>query len=457
MILASEAMVTERNPFTLTLVRDSLQEHVELPSARVRLSSPGREDKVAELGLSPIVVGSGQECDLVLDDPYVSRRHCQLELGAAGVIVRDLGSRNGIWLQKARVIEAVLSPGGGVSLGKITLTVEGGEGPRARLPLFSREQFGQAVGRSVVMRALFERLYRAALTEEPVLLIGESGTGKELLAQAIHEASPRRGGPFVVFDCGAVAPSLVEAELFGYEKGAFSGAVEKRVGLLESAAGGTLFLDELGELPLEMQPKLLRALESRQVRPVGSNRMRPVDFRVVAATHRDLKARAAAGEFREDLYYRIAVLEARVPPLRERREDIPLLVERLLASRSPPCALSDLPPATLSMLEGHAFPGNVRELRNTLARLLLFPAGESPQAALEGQSPANGSVSVPMGLPFHDARAVVLSDFERRYAVEHLRAHAGNVSAAARTMGVSRQFLHKLITEHGLKDVSVSK
>jgi two-component system, NtrC family, response regulator GlrR len=178
-----------------------------------------------------------------------------------------------------------------------------------------------------------------------------------------------------------------------------------------------------------------------------------VDFRVVAATHRDLKARVASGDFREDLYYRLAVVEARVPPLRERREDIPLLAERLLASRSPPCALSDLPPATLAMLEGHAFPGNVRELRNALARFLLFPGGEvaSLSVGVAGQSPVDGAVTLPMRLPFHEARSVVLSDFERRYASEHLRAHGGNVSAAARAIGVSRQFLHKLIAEHALK------
>ncbi|MDI1483280.1 sigma 54-interacting transcriptional regulator [Polyangium sp. y55x31] len=446
-------MSAESKGFTLTLVQEDGQACVELPRARVLLRGPGRDDAVVELGLDPVVVGSGIECDLVVDDPYVSRRHCQLVMTTRGVVVRDLGSRNGIWVQKIRVVEAVLPPGAGVSLGKLSLTVEA-EGA-VRVPLSAGEQFGEAVGKSMAMRALFARLQRAAETDEPVLMLGESGTGKELLARAIHQTSPRRGGPFVVFDCGAVAPSLVESELFGHEKGAFSGAQSARVGLLESANGGTLFLDELGELPLDLQPKLLRALESRQVKPVGGNRMRPLDLRVVAATHRDLKARVSSGEFREDLYYRLAVVEVRVPPLRERRDDIPVLVERLLAQRTPPCTLAELPPNTLEMLAGHTWPGNVRELRNTLARLILFRGGEGGSLpGLEGDAKSVTAAPVPLRMPFHEAREVVLEDFERRYAAEHLRAHEGNVSAAARAMGVSRQFLHKLISEHGLKGQS---
>jgi DNA-binding NtrC family response regulator len=443
-------MGLESRTLTLTLVREGSQECVELPAVRVRLRGPGREDAVVELGLRPVVVGSSPECELVVEDPYVSRRHCQLSLTARGVVVRDLGSRNGTWLGQARVVEAVVGPGVAMSLGHLALTVETKE-EVVRVPLAMGTRFGEAVGGSVAMRALFALLQRAARTDEPVLLLGESGTGKELLARAIHQASARSGGPFVVFDCGAVAPSLIESELFGYEKGAFSGASTSRVGLLESAGGGTLFLDELGELPLELQPRLLRALESREVRPVGSNQVRRLDLRVVAATHRDLKSRVAAGEFREDLYYRLAVVEARVPPLRERREDIPLLVEQLLAQRTPPCTLADLPSHALEMMAAHTWPGNVRELRNTLSRLLLFPGGGElmPAAA---PAPGAGEVGKLGALPFHEARESVVAEFERRYVTEQLRAHGGNVSAAARAMGVSRQFLHKLITQHGLKD-----
>ncbi|HVE84698.1 MAG TPA: sigma 54-interacting transcriptional regulator [Myxococcales bacterium] len=435
---------------TLTLVREAQLECVEVPRARVRLRRPGQEDVEAPLGLSPVVLGSGAECELRVDDPYVSRRHCQLSLHTAGVVVRDLGSRNGTWINEVRIVEGLLPPGGVVSLGQMSVTVAG-EGAPQRLELSSTPAFGEAIGTSPVMRALFARLQRAALTEEPILLLGESGTGKELLARAIHDASSRREGPFAVFDCGAVAPTLIESELFGYEKGAFSGAAGARKGILESAKGGTVFFDELGELPLELQPKLLRALESREVRPVGSNALRPLDIRVVAATHRDLRARMAEGAFREDLYYRLAVVEARVPALRERLEDLPLLVERILSQRTPPGALEDLPPATLQMLSSHSWPGNVRELRNTLARLALFPTlgREAIQAA--GPSGSGASPEPSMALPFHQARQMVISEFERRYVTERLEVAGGNVSAAARAMGVSRQFLHRLIAEHGLK------
>jgi transcriptional regulator with PAS, ATPase and Fis domain len=204
-------------------------------------------------------------------------------------------------MQTTRILEAVLAPGASVALGNLMLTVEVDEKP-VRVALSGGHCFGEAIGKSMVMRALFAGLEKAAQTNEPILMLGESGTGKELLAQAIHQASPRREGPFVVFDCGAVAPSLVESELFGHEKGAFSGAHASRTGLVQAAHGGTLFLDELGELPLDLQPKLLRVLESRTVRPVGGNRTSAVDVRIVAATHRDVMQKIAVGEFRQDLY-----------------------------------------------------------------------------------------------------------------------------------------------------------
>lgn len=445
-------MANESRAFTLTMVRESERECVEMPSARIRLRGPDRKDTCVELGLDPVVVGSSPECDIVADEPYVSRRHCEFVRTPRGVVVRDLGSRNGVWMQSTRLLEALVVPGGSVTLGHLTLTVESDAKP-VRIALSGGPCFGEAVGKSVAMRALFAGLEKAAQTDESILMLGESGTGKELLAQAIHQASPRNKGPFVVFDCGAVAPSLVESELFGHEKGAFSGAHTARTGLIQAAQGGTLFLDELGELPLDLQPKLLRALESRTIRPVGGNRTTSVDVRIVAATHRDVVQKIAAGEFRQDLYYRLAVVEVRIPPLRERRDDIPLLVERLLAARNPPCTLADLPPNTLDMLMAHTWPGNVRELRNTLSRILLFQSTDvlGPLGKAEAL-PAKIPGTVPIDVPFHDARNALVADFERRYVMEQLRAHEGSVTAAAKAAGVSRQFLHKLITEHGVKN-----
>jgi DNA-binding NtrC family response regulator len=328
------------------------------------------------------------------------------------------------------------------------------------------ERFGDAIGQSQVMRTLFARLARAATTEQTLLLLGESGTGKEVLARAIHDHSPRRSGPFVVLDCSAVSANLLESELFGYARGAFTGAVGARAGLLEEASGGTLFIDEIGELQLDLQPKLLRALETRQIRRLGANDWRPFDARVVAATHRNLHARANNGAFRQDLYYRLAVVEVHVPALRERRDDIPALIERFLAAYDPPHTLADLPPSALSRLMAHSFPGNVRELRNAVARLVLYselpeicdlglaspqPSGE---AAKLTEAPAAGELEhfAPLlQLPLPAARELVMEQFERRYVAAKLAQHGGNISRAAQAMGVSRQLVHRVLDRYGMK------
>jgi transcriptional regulator with PAS, ATPase and Fis domain len=287
-------------------------------------------------------------------------------------------------------------------------------------------------------------------------LLGESGTGKELLVRAIHDASPRKDGPFVVFDCSAVAPTLVEAELFGYEKGAFTGAVKAQEGLFEQADGGTLFIDELGELPLDLQPKLLRALESRQTRRLGARSMKRFDARVVAATHRDLRLRVASDAFRQDLYYRLAVVEVRVPPLRQRKDDIPLLVERFLAAHTPPRTLAELPKGTLELLASHDWPGNVRELRNAVARLVLFPH-VTQEALFPGLADAPSARSVGTSLgplldkPLRAAREEVVERFEQAYVAEKLKQHGGSVTRAAEAMEVSRQFLHRLLDRYGIR------
>ncbi|MEJ7733406.1 MAG: sigma 54-interacting transcriptional regulator [Polyangiaceae bacterium] len=431
---------------TLTTVR---ADHVELPALRVVVTPRQGAALEAELGVEPLVVGSDAGCDLVVADARVSRRHCELRLGERGIVVRDLGSKNGVQIGGVAMLEGVVPPGVELRIGNSTLAVHAGTALRS-VSLSPGNAFGEALGGSVVMRALFARLERAAQTEETILLLGESGTGKELLARAIHERSNRRGGPFVVLDCSAISPGVVESELFGYVKGAFTDAGAGRLGLLEQAHGGTLMIDEIGELPLELQPKLLRALESRTVRRVGANDYRPFDARVVAATHRDLRARLQAGEFRQDLYYRLAVVEALVPALRDRREDIPLLVERFLAAQSPPRAWADLPGNALELLTAHGWPGNVRELRNVVTRLLLFPG-----SLASFQPSPTGSTSPPLAaiaaLGLREAREAVLEHFERAYIAIKLAETSGNVSRAATAMGVSRQFLHRLIDRYGLR------
>ncbi len=283
---------------TLTDVRIDA---VDLPTVHLHLTSPNGRQASCALGISPVSIGTDPECDLCADDARVSRRHCEVVRSPKGVIVRDLDSKNGTFVSRIRVGTAYLEPGCEVSIGNSKLRIELLPG-KTTLPLSRGARFGAAVGASVPMRALFALLERAATTNETVLLLGESGTGKELLARGIHDGSPRAKGPFLVFDCAATAPTLIEAELFGYVKGAFTGAVSNTPGVFENASGGTVFIDELGELPVELQPKLLRAIENRQIRRLGTTEWIPIDVRIVAATHRDLRARVAAGTFRLDLY-----------------------------------------------------------------------------------------------------------------------------------------------------------
>ena len=428
---------------TITILRrDALQ----VPSLMVSVEGPGGAQRVA-LTLRGLTVGSGADCDLVLDDPQVSRTHCRLELSERGIVLRDLASKNGTFVRDLAVAELLLPLSVAVTIGSSRLQVHV-EGAPSVVPLSLGASFGAAVGGSVPMRALFAQLERAAVTDATILLIGETGTGKELLARAIHDASPRRDGPFEVLDCAAVSPELVEAELFGWTRGAFTGAVETRQGVLARASGGTLLVDELGELPLALQPKLLRALEARHYKPVGASEWLPFDARIVCATHRDLRTSVKDGSFREDLYYRVAMVEARVPALRERKQDIPLLVERMLAPRT----LDDLPPGAMALLLSHDWPGNVRELMNAVTRLMIFPdladAFESSRAS--GDATQLGSRAALASLPLREARALVVEHFEREYLASRLREHAGNVSRAAAAMGVSRQFLHRLMDRYNI-------
>lgn len=438
---------------------------LNVPSLAVAVTGPGANATVeARLELRPLVVGTSPECDLVIADPKVSRRHCEISLTRDGVVVRDLGSKNGTLLGRAAIREALIPPDLVVTLGSSELVVRRTGSP-TRVPMSPAGSFGGAIGQSYVMRALFARLERAAASDQTILLLGESGTGKEVLARAIHDESPRRAGPFVVLDCSSIAAHLMESEVFGHARGAFTGAVGPRAGLLEEANGGTLFIDEIGELPLDLQPKLLRALEARQVRRVGSNEWRPFDTRIVAATHRDLRARVSDGSFREDFYYRIAVIELRVPALRERKDDIPVLVERFLAAHNPPRTLADLPPHVLSLLAGHSFPGNVRELRNVVARLVLFPdlsldllssnpVGEAGRPEAPSPTRPGGEadrLGALLGMPLPAAREMVMERFEHRYLTAKLAQHGGNISRAADAMGVSRQLVHRLLDRYGIK------
>jgi two-component system response regulator GlrR len=297
------------------------------------------------------------------------------------------------------------------------------------------------------MCRVFTLLERAAGIESNVLVVGETGTGKELAAHAIHAASARKNGPFVVVDCGALPAYLVESELFGHERGAFTGASEARAGAFATATGGTLFLDEIGELPLDLQPKLLRALESREVKPVGSNRYRPVDLRVIAATNRDLRAEVGAGRFRSDLFFRLAVLEVPIPPLREHLHDLPLLVDRLAADLAISLGERVAREHLLADLARHSWPGNVRELRNHLERLAAFEEPSPFEFALPGKHAITPDVTQPMKVE----RQRFIEAFERAYLERVLARENGNVTRAARAAGLDRMHFYRLLWRAGLK------
>ena len=400
------------------------------------------KDLRADLDGGALVIGTAAAADLVLTDDTVSGRHAELWVRGDRVYVRDLGSKNGVLINGVRVLEAQVEPSMSLRLGNTSLRVEA---ENKELPITEAAEFLRLVGASAAMRAIFAQIPSLAASNAPLLIEGETGTGKDRVAEAIHEASLRAGGPLVVFDCGAVAASLVEAELFGHEKRAFTGAEEGRVGLVEAADGGTLVLDEIGELPLELQPKLLRLVERREIRRVGSTAATTVDVRIIACTHRSLRAEVKATRFREDLFFRLSALRLRLPALRERPDDIPVLVDRLLSERGSPRRFNDLSEDDRALLLDHRWPGNVRELRNAVERLLA--AVTTP--LVENDATAPGVAAAWLSLP--EARERAQDDFEKAYVRAALARTNGNATEAAKISGVSRQFLQRLIKKHGIR------
>ncbi|HEX8795885.1 MAG TPA: sigma 54-interacting transcriptional regulator [Polyangiaceae bacterium] len=403
----------------------------------------GRRIRVAQ---PSFVVGSGEGADLRLADPTVSREHLRLSLTPEGVRLRDDGSKNGTRIGKLRFSDALLTEDAIVQVGGTSIAVAL-ERDAIELPLSVHATFGEAIGASAAMRHLFATLEQAAQTEVTILVEGESGVGKEVLARAIHARSGRADGPFVVVDCGAIPRDLFESEVFGHVRGAFTGATETRAGLFDEANGGTVFLDEVGELPLELQPKLLRALEQREVRPVGARGPHPVDVRVVAATNRRLAEASTKGEFREDLFYRLAVVRVTVPPLRERPEDVvPLANAFLRTLRRDPAA--SLPADLQSLLVSHPWPGNVRELRNVIERFAVLGSGPG-SGLLEDAGPRAASVGTLLDevaeLPYHEARRIVVERFEREYLPRLLSRTGGVVTRAAEEAQLGRASLYRMM------------
>ena len=404
---------------------------------------------IRELALPVIRVGGRSENEVTLSDRRVSGLHLEITLTDAGYRARDLDSTNGTTINGIRIADAMLAPGAMLGVGRSLIRFD----PLAQIEsmaLHPEPRFGRLVGASPTMRKLFADLARIGPSDATVLISGESGTGKELVAEALHEASRRAAGPLVVVDCGAIPGTLFENELFGHERGSFTGADKATAGAFERADGGTLFLDEIGELPVGLQPKLLRALQSRQVRRLGGARPIACDVRIIAATNRDLAREVNRGGFREDLYYRLAVARVQVPPLRERAGDVSLLVRQFLEDLGGD--VGSVPADALAQLESHTWPGNVRELRNAVERLVIAPEqvlAERPRAA--GADGLRLCFDVDMSEPFKDAKQRVIDEFDRAFMEKLLARHGGNMAAAARATGVDRVSIYKVLGRLGMR------
>jgi len=418
------------------------------PPARLRVKERGRE-RWLTLPRAGLSVGKAPGNDLVLPDPFVSTRHLRIEPRAGRWYLVDLGSTNGTLLGGARVERAELPYGLPLQVGDVELVLE----PPALAEAARPAVFEQMVSRDPGMRHLFEQVERVAPSDYAVAILGDTGTGKELVARALHARSPRASGPFIPVNCSAIAETLIESELFGHEKGAFSGAERLRKGAFEEASGGTIFLDEIGELPFDLQAKLLCTLEQGEVKRVGASRPLTVDVRVVAATHRDLRAQVRAGKFREDLFYRLCVVPLTVPPLRQRRGDVRLLAETFLSASSPRGVNLRWSDEAYTRLEGYDWPGNVRQLRNVVQRALLF-RGEGqviPASAVVFEDTRAGS-----GVGADDdtlyLRGLTMEEVEREAIRLSLRRHRGQRSAVVRELKIAKSTVLKRIGQWKLQD-----
>jgi two-component system, NtrC family, response regulator HydG len=410
--------------------------------------SAGRPFEIGPSTPGRVYIGHSAKCEIVIDDPLISRRHAALAVQPQGLVLTDLDSANGTWVNGVRVFSAALDVGAVLRLGETTLRLEAAS-ELSSDPLPAATSFGRVIGASEAMRRLYPILELLARSDVSVVIEGETGTGKEVVAESIHEASERDKGPFIVFDCTAVPATLVESELFGHERGAFTGALSARKGLFEQANGGTLLIDEIGDLDAALQPKLLRALQRGEVRRVGGSAWIKVDVRVLAATRRDLEREVQEGRFRDDLFFRLAVARIELPPLRDRLGDVAVLAAafwRELGGAGEPAY------ELVERLERHSWPGNVRELNNAIARYLAL--GE--QSGGPGFGPSGNSIRggdliaevIAMQLPFPRARDKVLEEFERRYLEQMLAMNGGNVTRAAEAAGIGRRYFTQIAARH---------
>jgi two-component system, NtrC family, response regulator GlrR len=413
----------------------------------VRCSRASAEPNPLRLLEQRCVLGAGSDADMVIEADTVSRRHAELSAVPEGVMVTDLGSKNGLYYLGQRFQQMVLQPGSRFRLGSVEIGLDIDTDTLERVETGDPESYGDLLGVSAAMRLLFNQLVRLEGSKVNVLIAGETGTGKELVARALHEHSPSRRGPLVSVNCGALDRNLARSELFGHERGSFTGATRANLGAFAAAEGGSLFLDEIAELPLDVQPVLLRALELRKVSPVGAHGERAVDVRLITATHGDLRAEVEAGRFREDLFYRVQVVRLEVPPLRERPEDIPVLAKHIAHQQG----VASLPADFLAALGRHRWPGNVRELRNAVEAYVAI--GAVPRSDSETGGAVDDALLdfVDPSRSYADQKGELLERFTRAYLERLLEKTDGNQSEAARLSGLERSYLSKLVSKLGLR------
>jgi transcriptional regulator with PAS, ATPase and Fis domain len=416
---------------------------VRVHAARLEITSGTDVGRSVRIDRPVFIIGTGETADLRLTDPTVSREHLRLFLTPSGLEIRDEGSKNGTWIGGLRIKDTLATQATSIKIGTTSIAMSLESGP-LEIALSDSDRFGKAIGVSACMRNVFALLERASESDVTVLLEGESGVGKEVLAQAVHTRSARSAGPFVALDCGAIPPALIESELFGHEKGAFTDATRSSAGSFAQAEGGTIFLDEIGELQLDLQRKLLRVLEQREVRPLGSEHVVSVNVRVIAATNRRLSEAVHNNEFRQDLFYRLAVARVVIPPLRDRPEDVLPIAKAFLTAASNGKEV-ELPADFAAMLSAYHWPGNVRELRNVIDRYVHLGLRDTSSlfdANRQDLAPSSTDLSL---LPYHEARRRAVDAFERAYVPKVMERAGGVVARAAEMSEVGRASFYRML------------
>ena len=448
------------SPATLVVSADENANLLRVRKTKLLAISGPLQGREFLLNSDTFTIGSGPHNDLMIDDSTVSKRHCEIIIEESGYQIRDLNSTNGTLVQGVRVSSAHLAPGSEIQLGKSRIVFCPLQDSND-IPLSPNESLGKMVGRAIPMRRIFYLVETYAPSDATIMITGETGTGKEILAEEIHNFSLRKDKPFIVIDCAAISKELIESELFGHVKGAFTGANADRQGAFELADGGTVFLDEIGDLSPDLQPKLLRVLEKREIRRVGCNKVRKIDVRIISATNRNLSHEVNEGRFREDLFYRLSVVHLELPPLRRRREDVPLLVKRFITQLHGEDALRQIADSdrTMDILKRHEWPGNVRELRNLIE--LAFYSEKRPvnlSAFLSigtlraGRANAEPEASFSTDKPFKDAKNDLIEEFEKAYLNDLLTRNRQNISRSAREAGIERAYLQRLIRKYGMRE-----